>query len=169
MSHEIRTQAGNRVYDLLLLDRAEEIEEADILAIEAEVERAVQDDGLPTDSPERRFLLGMVDTLYGGGEKPEDLTARLLVIADVLDKVDAVTDAYVAEKGADHRVGRSFQADLREAASRLRGLPENAELLRRLDAWKESQDPGPLIRWAAAHLRGELGAAPPLHEETTDA
>ena len=39
---------------------------------------------------------------------------------------------------------------------------ENAELLRRLDAWDgssdpgegNSSDPGPLIRWAAAHVRG---------------
>jgi hypothetical protein len=36
--------------------------------------------------------------------------------------------------------------------------PEPAELLRRLDAWEEGDNPGPLIRWAAAHLRGEVGA-----------
>jgi hypothetical protein len=35
---------------------------------------------------------------------------------------------------------------------------ENAVLLRRLDAWQEGDNAGPLIRWAAAHLRGE----PPL-------
>jgi hypothetical protein len=32
---------------------------------------------------------------------------------------------------------------------------ENAELLRRLDQWQDGDEPGPLIRWAAAHLRGE--------------
>ena len=36
MSHEIRTPAGNRVWSLLLSDREDEIEEADILAIERE-------------------------------------------------------------------------------------------------------------------------------------
>lgn len=35
-------------------------------------------------------------------------------------------------------------------------LPENAVLLRRLDEWVEGDNPGPLIRWAAAHLRGCL-------------
>ena len=36
------------------------------------------------------------------------------------------------------------------------GVPmENAELLRRLEAWEDGQAAGPLIRWAAAHLRGE--------------
>lgn len=34
---------------------------------------------------------------------------------------------------------------------------ENVELLRRLDDWDEhGRNPGPLIRWAAAHLRGCL-------------
>lgn len=34
---------------------------------------------------------------------------------------------------------------------------ENAVLLRRLDAWQEGDNAGPLIRWAAAHLCGCLG------------
>jgi hypothetical protein len=34
-------------------------------------------------------------------------------------------------------------------------IDENAVLLRRLDGWTEgNHDTGPLIRWAAAHLRG---------------
>ena len=33
---------------------------------------------------------------------------------------------------------------------------ENAVLLRRLDAWQEGDNAGPLIRWAATYLRGEL-------------
>lgn len=34
-------------------------------------------------------------------------------------------------------------------------MTENADLLRRLDAWREGDhDTGSLIRWAAAHLRG---------------
>jgi hypothetical protein len=33
-------------------------------------------------------------------------------------------------------------------------MSENLDLLRRLDAWSEGENPGPLIRWAAAHLRG---------------
>lgn len=33
---------------------------------------------------------------------------------------------------------------------------ENLELLRRLDQWREGDRAGPLIRWSAAHLRGEL-------------
>jgi hypothetical protein len=37
------------------------------------------------------------------------------------------------------------------------GQNESANLLARLDAWKPGDhDTGPLIRWAAAHLRGEL-------------
>jgi hypothetical protein len=36
------------------------------------------------------------------------------------------------------------------------GTLENADLLQRLDAWREGDSPGPLIRWAAAHLRGEV-------------
>lgn len=35
---------------------------------------------------------------------------------------------------------------------------ENAELLRRLDAWQEGDNAGPLIRWAAAQLRGASNA-----------
>lgn len=31
---------------------------------------------------------------------------------------------------------------------------DDPELLSRLDSWDEDENPGPLIRWAAAHLRG---------------
>ena len=41
MSHEIRTPAGNRVYSLLLTDRADEIEEEDIVQIEREARAGV--------------------------------------------------------------------------------------------------------------------------------
>lgn len=43
---------------------------------------------------------------------------------------------------------------------------ENAVLLRRLDAWTPDRNPGPLIRWAAAHLRGCIACADTGYEVT---
>ncbi len=49
MSHQLRTEAANKVWGLLLSDREDEIEEADLLAIEEEamlrqLERSIQDE-----------------------------------------------------------------------------------------------------------------------------
>lgn len=66
---------------------------------------------------EDRLLRDLIDAIYGGAEKPEGLSDRLVEIAGVLDKVDSITDDYLESKGSDHRVGREFQADLRTAAA----------------------------------------------------
>jgi hypothetical protein len=67
--------------------------------------------------------------------------------------VEHARKVYKDRKSAAKARARAAHADLGTEPE-----PENADLLNRLDEWTPgAHNTGTLIRWAAAHLRGELG------------
>lgn len=65
------------------------------------------------------------------------------------------TSWYAAALGRNDEAAKALW-NTSVALDELDDEPETQALLRRLDAWTEGDNAAPLIRWAAARLRGEI-------------